>query len=157
MITTKNIKQTSKEYFKILVMINIKKRWWIFVLLWLLALVNIIRGRMDTFNIFFIVFSIVYPLLYLAYLFWFANSKDNKLYFIERYYDIYEDKIIGFLSDGTESPIKLEYFVRVLEMKNYYLLYISKAQFVYLPKDSFKSEQDKDWFENNILAKIQIK
>jgi hypothetical protein len=84
-----------------------------------------------------------------------AYSKDNKLFLLERYFEIYENKIIEILNDGTKSLIKIEHFIKVIQTKKFYLLYFTKEQYIIITKDSFKRKQDKDWFEREIFMKIE--
>lgn len=85
----------------------------------------------------------------------FANSKDNKLFLLERYFEIDEDRFVGFLIDGTDSTIKIERIIRKIELKDIYLLYVAKNQFIFITKDSFKSDNDRIWFEQKILSNIK--
>ncbi|GEC71762.1 hypothetical protein FFL01_13010 [Flavobacterium flevense] len=100
-------------------------------------------------------FSFIYPLLIIFQYWRFANSGDNKIFLLERNYEIDDEKIIGNLSDGTSSTIMNNHLIKTIQLKNAYLLYISKLQFIYIPKDSFITEQDKDWFEKEIVKNIK--
>ena len=155
MITTGKIKLTSNYYFKILLLIILKKKWWWLILIAVLGLFMLSEDNRDSRDLFFTIYIIVLPIYLIINAWRFANSKDNKLFLIERYFNIYEDKIVGILDDGSESSIKLENFIKVLEFKEFYLLYISKTQYIYIPKSSFKSLQDKEWFNNEIVLKIK--
>lgn len=155
MITTKKIQLTKKSFFKTLLMAHLKRRWWFFILIWALAFLFSLNNRNDSFEHFYSCFAVLYP-IYFLYTYWnFANSKDNALFLLERYYDIYEDRFVCFLSDGTESTFKCEHFIKKVELKNIYLLYISRNQFVFIPKEAFKSKEDEDWFRQSILSKIR--
>ncbi|MEO8516776.1 MAG: YcxB family protein [Flavobacterium sp.] len=155
MITTKKFQLTKKSFFQTLVMAHLKRRWWFFILIWALAFLFSLNGRNDPFEQFYVFFAAFYP-IYFLYRYWnFARSKDSAVFLLERYFDIYEDRFVGVLSDETESTIKFEHFIKQVELKNIYLLYISRNQFVFIPKDAFKSEHDKNWFEQNIISKIR--
>ena len=108
----------------------------------------------DSLGNFLMILFTIYPFIVVFQYWRYANSKDNKIYLLERHYEIYEDKIIGVLSDGTDSTIMIDKFIKVIRLKNTYLLYMSKIQFIYIPKNCFKSEQDKDWFEKEVISKI---
>ena len=155
MITTKKVKLTPKELFSILILRYIKKRWWLFIWIWVLALILGLDGINDSFDIFFIVFAIVYPILLLIQFWRYVTSKDNKILLLERYYEIDNEKINGIIDQDTYSPIKLEHFIKVDLIRKTYLLYIAKNQFVYIPIDSFESDSDRQWFENEIIKKIK--
>jgi hypothetical protein len=155
MIITKKVKLTPKELFSILILRYIKKRWWLFIWIWVLALILGLDGINDTFDIFFIVFAIIYPILLLIQFWRYVTSKDNKILLLERYYKIDHEKINGIIDTDTYSPIKIEHFKKVDLIRKTYLLYIAQNQFVYIPIDSFESDSDKVWFENEIIKKIK--
>ena len=97
----------------------------------------------------------IYPVI-IVFQYWrFSNSKANKVFFLERNYEIYDDKIVGNLSDGTSNEILITHFIKVIRLKKCFLLYLSKNQFLYFPQDSFKSRSDKNWFEQKIVSQIK--
>lgn len=155
MITTKKFQLTKKSFFQALIMAHLKRRWWFFILIWVLAFLFSLNDRNDLFQQFYVFFAIFYP-VYFLYRYWnFASSKDNVIFLLERYFTIYEDRFVDFLSDGTENTIKSQHFIKQVELKNIYLIYISRTQFILIPKDSFQSIEDKIWFEHTIISKIK--
>jgi hypothetical protein len=155
MIKTKKIQLTTNTLFSTLLNVYFKKRWWLII--WILiigVLFSTSKSRGST-EIFIIFFSFAYPFL-IAFQYWrFSNSKDNKVFFLEREFEVFQDRIIATLSDGTSSTIMIKHFIKVIELKNSYLLYSSKTQFMYIPKNAFQSETDKIWFEQEIIKKIK--
>lgn len=155
MITTKKVKLTPKELFSILILRYIKKRWWLFVWIWVLAIILGLKEQHDYFDKFFIAFAIIYPILLIIQFWRYVVSKDNKLLLLERYYEIDSEKINGIIDKDTYSPIKLEHFIKADLIRKTYLLYIAKNQFIYIPIDSFENDSDKEWFKNEIIKKIK--
>lgn len=154
MIKTNKIKLTSNTVFMTLLKIYWRKRWWFIILMILIGMLVFTTGQGDANSVFIISFTIVYPLL-IVFQYWrFANSKENKSYLLEREYEIFNDRIIAILSGGTSSTILTEHFVKYLKLKNDYLLYLSKIQFIYVPNEAFKTESDRSWFKENIINKI---
>jgi len=154
MIKTNKIKLTPNTVFTTLLKIYWRKRWWFIILMLLMGMLVFTTGQGDANSVFIISFSILYPLL-IVFQYWrFANSKENKSYLIEREYEIFNDRIIAILSDGTSSTILTEHFVKYVKLKNDYLLYLSKIQFIYVPNEAFKTESDRSWFKENIISKI---
>lgn len=155
MIKTKKIQLTTSTFFSTLLNVYLKKRWWLIIWILIIGILVSTGKRRESTEIFIMIFSFAYPFV-IAFQYWrFANSKDNKVFLLEREYEISNDKIIGTLSDGTSSTILIEHFVKVLKLKTSFLLYISKTQFIYIPKDAFKTEADKIWFEQEIISKIK--
>ena len=155
MIQTKNVKLTPKELFEILILRYAKQRWWLYAWIWILAIIIGLQETYDYFAYFFMVFAIVYPILVVIQFWRYVKSKDNRILFLERHYEIDSEKINGIIDQDTYSPIKLEHFIKVVMIRKTYLLYVAKSQFIYIPIDSFKSESDRVWFENEIIKKIK--
>jgi predicted membrane protein len=155
MITTKKVKLTPREFFLILIIRHIKKQWWLFAAIWFLAIIFLVNGINDPVQMFFPVFAIIYPALIVIQFWKYVTSKDNKLLLLERYYEIDNEKINGVIDRDTYSPIKLDHFIKVDWIRNTYLLYVSKNQFIYIPVDAFESDPDREWFEKEILTRIK--
>lgn len=155
MITTKKVKLTPKELFSILILRYIKKRWWLFVWIWVLAIILGLKEQHDYFDKFFIAFAIISPILLIIQFWSYVVSKDNKLLLLERYYEIDSEKINGIIDKDTYSPIKHEHFIKVDLIRKTYLLYITKNQFIYIPINSFENDSDRERFENEIIKKIK--
>lgn len=156
MVVTNKFDLTKKEYFRVLLSMLIKRNWWKFLFLWLLALLISFKNDKDSLDLFFIIFLFSYPLLMIFEYWRFANSKDNRKIFGERYYEISTDEINAFLFDGSKSTIKFNHFVKTFELKDYFFIYISKSQSLYFPKRIFKSKDDLEWFKENIFNKVKL-
>lgn len=154
-ITTREIKLVPNEFFKILLALYFKKRWWFW------ACIIVVAGSSLAVNIdepvvrFLTYFLIAYPFLLVLQYWKYAHSKDNKIFLMERFYRIDHEKIVGVMEDGTENTILLDHVIRKVGLKEFYLLYIAKTQFIYIPKASFRSGEDRKWFEDEILTKLQ--
>jgi hypothetical protein len=154
MIRTERFALTSQDYFKIILTTYLKKRWWIISLLLLFGLLFSLRNEKDSFEYFLMLFAFFYPIIVLISFWRYSKSKDNKLFLVERFYEISDDSLTGILSDGSVSIIKKDNFIKTVELRKYYLLYISKNQFVIFPKRAFINQQDKDWFRLEYIKKI---
>lgn len=155
MITTKKVKMTPNNLFKILIIRYLKKRWWLIAWMLILAAFLGFNGIQDSFEVFLIVFVLVYPVILVIQFWRYVVSKDNKILLLERYYEIDNEKINGIIDQDTYSPIKLEHFIKVDLIRKTYLLYIAKNQFIYIPMDSFQNDSDRKWFENEIVNRIK--
>ncbi len=155
MINTKNIKLTTKTLFTTLLTVYLKKRWWLILFILIVSFLISLTENKDNDDYFIIIFGFIYPLIILLQYWQFANSKDNKIFLLEKNYEIDNEKIIGNLNDGTSSTIMNNHFIKAIQLKKSYLLYISKTQFIYIPKNAFQTEQDKNWFEKEIVGNIK--
>ena len=155
MIKTKRVKLTPKDLFLILILRYIKKCWWLFAWISFLAIIFGLNGINDSFDIFFIAFAIIYPILIVIRFWIHVTSKDNKSFFLERHYEMDNEKINGIIDQDTFSTQKIELFIKVEFIQKTYLLFFSKSQFMYIPANSFESDADREWFDNEIVKKIK--
>ena len=157
MIKTKKFQLTKKEYFSFLIRILLKKRWWLFTFILFISVLILLSENRDTTDIFVVDFGFLYPLV-IALQYWrFTNSKENKIIFAERQHEIFVDRIISHMGEISESTIDVKNFIKVFELKDLYLLYISKGQSLYFPKHAFKTKEDENWFRNEVFLKIKNK
>lgn len=155
MIVTEKIKLTSKDLFNILITSYLKKRWWLLAWIWVMIVILLVRQSNDSFG-YFIVAALIFIQLIIAYQYWgYAKSKENNLLTQERYYEIDPDKIVGTVIDGTSTSIETRLFVSFIKTSKYYLLYTSKTEFIYLPISCFKSVEDINWFEREVIEKVR--
>ncbi|KOS05846.1 hypothetical protein AM493_07190 [Flavobacterium akiainvivens] len=153
MVTTKQFSLTPNNLLKALLSIYLKKRWWLLVLVWIWAAIVSspdVQGGTPL-----IVIAVLYPVLIVYRIWRFANDKENAILYAARYYEMTESEITGYINDGSESRTILHTVIKYIELKHCYMLYVSKTQFIYIPKDCFGTLQDKLWFENKILASLK--
>jgi len=99
----------------------------------------------------YILRGVVIFILICFYLIWRSTcSKENKIFFKERRYEITDDFLYAYLNDGTEDKLNLENITKITATKKYYLIFMSKATFFYLPIDALVSEEDKNTLDNFI-------
>ena len=155
MIKTKKFQLNKKEYFMFLVRLELKRRGWLFAFIWIFSTLVLFTGKKDSFSIFIIVVGFTYPVLTI-YKYWnFANSKDNKIIFYERQHEIFSDRIISGMGEISNSTIPMQNFIKVFELKDLYLLFLSKGQTLFLPKRIFETPEDENWFRNEVFLKIK--
>jgi len=155
MIKTKKFQLTKKEYFLFLIRITLKKRWWLFAFILFISFPILLSKNRDTSDIFVAAFGFLYPLV-IALQYWrFTNSKENKIIFAERQHEIFHDRIISHMGEISESTIDIQNFIKVFELKDLYLLYLSKGQTLFFPKRIFETPEDENWFRNEVFLKIK--
>lgn len=155
MIKTKKFQLTKKEYFMFLVRLELKRRGWLFAFMWMFSTFVLFTGKKDSLSFFIIIVGFIYPILTI-YKYWsFANSNENKIIFNERQHEIFPDKIVSRMGEISESTIPVQNFIKVFELKDLYLLYISKGQSLFFPKRIFETTEDENWFRNEVFLKIK--
>ncbi len=154
MISTFPIKSTRKNYFKLLLSLYWRRKWWLAALWLLFAIICLTVQEKTIWDYIVIALGFGYPVLITIQYWFYVRSLANRIFFQERWYEIDEDKLVGHFYDGTASPIRWVHFVKYLKRNDRYLLYLSQGQFVDLPFSSFRSEEDREWFETSILTII---
>lgn len=155
MIVTENIKLTNKELFKVMINSYLKKKWWLIAWIWVMIAILLFRQSNDSFG-YYIVAALILLQVVMLYQYWgYANSKEHSQFVNDRHYEIESDRIVGINTDGTSTSIETRRFISVQINSKYYLLFTSRVEFIYIPVCSFKSTEDRKWFESEILSKIK--
>jgi hypothetical protein len=123
--------------------------------IWILIIILLFSGNIGFVEIILLALIVLFQLVIIAQYWFYAHSKDNRIYLLSRYYEIDTDRVIETMEDGTSSIIKNERFIKVMKTTNYYLLYVARNEYVYLPVSSFESLDDREWFEVEIVNKIK--
>jgi hypothetical protein len=155
MIKTKEIKITANEFFRLILSIYLKKRWWLVAWIWILIVILLLSRQIGLVEIILLALILLFQVVIIGQYWFYAHSKDNRIYLLSRYYEIDTDRIVETMEDGTSSTIKTERFINVLKTSGYYLLYVARNEYIYLPVGAFQSLADREWFENVILNKIR--
>lgn len=155
MIKTKKFQLTQTEYFSFIIRILFKKRWHLYALIWLFSFGILFNDKRDYFINSIMVFGFIFPLIPFFTYWRFANSKENKNFFREIQHEISPDIIISKIGEISKSTFEIQNFIKVLELKDLYLLYFSKGQCLYLPKRIFETSEDENWFRNEVFLKIK--
>jgi hypothetical protein len=155
MIKTQEIKITANEFFRLILSIYLTKRWWLVAWIWILIIVILFNGQIGLIEIALLSFILIFQVIIVAQYWIYAHSKDNRIYLSSRHYEIDANQVVERMEDGTSSTIKNERFIKVVKTKKYYLLYVARNEYIYLPFRAFESPSDLEWFENEIASKIR--
>jgi len=154
MLKTQNIKISANEFFRFILSIYLKKRWWLVAWIWILIIILLLSGHIGFLEITLLVLILLFQVIIVAQYWVYAHSKDNRLYLLSRYYEIDLKQVVEIMEDGTTSTIRIERFIKVMKSKKYYLLYVARNEYIYLPHSAFKSLSDQEWFEEEFVKKI---
>ena len=155
MIKTQDIKLTANEFFRLILSIYLKKRWWLLAWIWILIVILLFSGSIGLIEIILLAFILLFQIILVAQYWIYAHSKDNRIYLLARHYEIDSDQVIELMEDGTTSTIRTGRFIKVIKTTRYYLLYVARNEYIYLPFIAFESLADQEWFENEIRNKIR--
>jgi hypothetical protein len=155
MIKTQEIKIAANEFFRLILSIYLKKRWWLLAWIWILIIILLFSGRIGFIEITLLALIVLFQIIIIGQYWFYAHSKDNRLYLLAKYYEIDKAQIIEVMEDGTSSTIRTERFIKVMKTNRYYLLYVARNEYIYLPISAFESLVDREWFEEEIVNKIR--
>jgi len=140
-ITTRPFNLTPQQYFNISLRRSLRT---IFLVLGLYFSIGVAFLFIHDI-VFAVIFFLAIPIL-LGMFLWrikrLTHTKENKALFIERYLTIDETYLCGYVKDGAESKVPLTNIVKIISTKTYFLLYLSKLTFIYLPYTAFVTPAD---------------
>lgn len=158
LIRTKQFQISPKELRGIIAVDYYKRMRFILIIFSALTVLNIIISIIQK------EFSwwLLYCLGFIAYLlsvplFLRLQGRTSELNFQSRYCEMDENFFAIFFEDGSISKLRYEHFMKVVKKGEYYFLYITKAQFHYLPVAAFESEKDMHRFDLFLEGKQLIK
>jgi hypothetical protein len=149
-IYTKTYSITPIEYFIIVSTNRLRRFWWLYLLCIVSAVYAISHVDQNPLSILLVIFGLAYPPALFIYLYFWTTSKKNKAIFLDRKLIISDEKITALVEDNSKSEIQWKYIFRFVERRKYWLLYIAKGQFVYIPKEAFQTNDDLDNFKGKI-------
>jgi hypothetical protein len=83
-----------------------------------------------------IIYGIICLPIVLTYYYFWANSSKNNTLFQDKQLTLENEKL-SISSDGIYSELSYKHIQKIVETTDYLLLYIAKAQFLYIPKTAF--------------------
>jgi len=157
-VKTKKYQLPKKTYINLGLMELLKKQWW--YILGPIAL-GCIAFALPSYKWWFIIPAILIPILYL--LFWaiqFAGVtqlEQNKVMFDKLSYEIDSRQVLIKLNTKQGSPMQWSMIKGAKKGKDYFLLIVSKGQFIHLPFKIFNSDNDIKFVESILKRKEYIK
>lgn len=156
MITTREITLDPKTFFRLLLGLNFRlKTRILYGIAAVLAIAWIIMYPYQK-QIWLLLAAVCLFPLVTVFLTWrTAHNKMNRSFTVPRSYTIGDAQITAHLPDGQEELFDIAHIHRVNRTRHYYLLFTTPIEFIYLPYDAFRSEADREWFEQNIIRRAK--
>ena len=153
-IETKEFEFPAKDYFRLALRHQIKATFWIFAYLIMVIFASAIMSNELAWGVFIVLtFLIVIPIVSYLKIRFLAYSKDNRNVFKKRKWTFDAKEFHVTSESGAESHGPLDDLVfRATVSCGYYCLFAAKMQFYPLPFTAFESEEDRLYFEKEILA-----
>lgn len=141
MTQTKEFNLSKNTYAKIVMSTRLRRSWWLYLLLPITAAFHINKFGKDSFSSFFVVFAFCYPIVLFLYLyFWAISSGHNPI--LGKTNLSFDEEFLYIKRNADETKLVSKNIQKVLSKKEYWMLYISKGLFIYVPKNIFYSEED---------------
>lgn len=157
-IKTKIFQTTPKELRYLLTIDYYRRMKITLIILLVVALISIVSSLLQNFFDWWIIYFLALIAYFLALpLFFQVQKRTSALNFQNRYCEIDENFFTIFYEDGSMVKLNYAHFIQVMKKADYYFLYMTKAQFYYLPVAAFKSEKDIHRFELFLQGKQLIK
>ncbi|MFH7028558.1 MAG: YcxB family protein [Heteroscytonema crispum UTEX LB 1556] len=155
-IRTKNFNLTRNQFRQIISVDYFQRIKLILILFSVLILINLVISLYAK----QLTWELIFTLIVIAYLvsipFFVSLKEQYKLNFLNRYCEIDENFFAVCYEDGSIIKLKFDHFIKAVKWSEYYFLYITKAQFYYLPIAAFDSEKDMYRFDFFLQGKQLI-
>lgn len=141
-VKTKKYQLTSSKYIGLATKALLKKEW----KYWGIPLAILIPGFFFPGFWWYFTFALLVPTLYL--IFWwiqfagFTQHEAGKMFFYKMSYEIDAKQVMLKVDSKHGMPVEYKNFKKVFKTKDAFLLTMSKAQFIYLPFEIFKTDSD---------------
>ncbi len=102
---------------------------------------------------FLALFSVIYPLIVVASIWGHAYSEQNRIFYRPRHFVVDENQIEGVINGEQQGIISKADVLRVMEVRNMFIFYISKSQLYLDPFSAFQQKEDIRAFRNWLSRK----
>ena len=157
-IKTKKYELPKTTYMKLGILTLLRQQWYFSPIPFAIMSIGFIFPR---YWIWFFVIGLLVGILYIA--FWALQFygvtilPQNKIIFDKMMYEIDSRQILMKINAKEGMPITWDKVTEAKKGKDYYLLFLSKAQFIHLPFKIFNSENDIKFMEALLRRKEYIK
>ncbi|MDZ8052955.1 MAG: YcxB family protein [Aulosira sp. ZfuVER01] len=158
LIRTKQFQVSPKELRAIIAVDYYKRMKLTLIIFSVLAVVNIILSIIQKEFSWWLLYCLGFIAYILSVPLWLRlQGRTSELNFQSRYCEMDEDFFAIFFEDGSITKLRYEHFTKAVKKGEYYFLYMTKAQFHYLPVAAFESEKDMHRFDLFLEGKQLIK
>jgi len=155
-VRTKKYQLATGKYIGLALVGVLKQQWWVFLIYFAIC-----SGFFIIPNAWWIIGASIALILYL--LFWLVQFagvtqlEQSKFLFNKLNYELSSQQILVKLNAKQGMPMKWDQIKRSSAKKEAFLLFVSKAQLIYLPHRIFNSDNEIKFFETILKRKGYIK
>lgn len=156
MITTREITLDPQTFFRILLNLNFRmKTRLLYGFAAVLTIVWIVLYPTQKQLWLLVAVLCLFPLVTVFLTWRTAHNKMNRSFTVPRSYTIGDTQITAHLPGGQEEIFDIAHIHRIDRKRHYYLLFTTPIEFLYLPYDAFRSDADREWFEQHIVYRAR--
>lgn len=138
---------TKKEFFRLSLWHHYLHRQWVYLIAYpsiiFFSVSLLVIQTNVTLAIFGLCLAIFTPTYLIIYYWRYAHDEKNKWITKPLIYQIDAQRVTWKSPTGISGEIPWKHIIQKRETSNYYLLYVSKNQFLYIRKDKFQSKEDR--------------
>lgn len=155
-VKTRNYRLEKKEYIKMALTGILKQQWWV-----ALIVVAICLGYFWVASIWWFIGAFIGAALYL--LFWWiqfygvTQLEQGKMLFERFSYEINSQQIVMKINAREGMPMKWDQIKRAKVGKDYFLLFVNKAQLIHLPYKIFNTDNERKFVASILKTKGLLK
>jgi|TARA_B100000780_G_C21082039_1_gene435768 hypothetical protein len=155
-VRTKKYQLATGKYIGLALVGVLKQQWWVFLIYFAIC-----SGFFIIPNAWWIIGASIALILYL--LFWLVQFagvtqlEQSKFLFNKLNYELSSQQILVKLNAKQGMPMKWDQIKRASAKKEAFLLFVSKAQLIYLPHRIFNSDNEIKFFETILKRKGYLK
>jgi len=155
-VKTKKYQLSTGKYIKLGLINILRSQWWVILIALAIASMTFVIPS-NWWWIGALIALVLYGLFWLIQFAGITQLEQNKILFERLNYEISSQQILIKLNPKQGMPMKWENIKKAYAGKDFFLLVISKAQFIYLPHRIFNSENERKFMETILRRKNYIK
>ena len=155
-VKTRKYQLPTGKYIKLGMLNILREQWWVFLIAIAISCMTFIIPS-NWWWIGALIALVLYGLFWLIQFAGVTQLEQNKILFERLNYEITSQQIMIKLNPKQGMPMKWENIKKAFAGKDFFLLIISKAQFIHLPFKIFNSENDRKFMETILKRKNLLK
>lgn len=155
-VKTKKYQLSTGKYIKLGLINILRSQWWVILIALAIASMTFVIPS-NWWWIGALIALVLYGLFWLIQFAGITQLEQNKILFERLNYEISSQQILIKLNPKQGMPMKWENIKKAYAGKDFFLLVISKAQFIYLPHRIFNTDNERKFMETILRRKNYIK
>jgi hypothetical protein len=155
-VKTRKYQLSTGKYIRLGLLNILRGQWWVLLIAIAIASITFLIPS-HWWWIGALIALVLYGLFWLIQFAGITQMEQNKILFERLNYEISSQQLLIKLNPKQGMPMKWENIKKAYVGKDFFLLVISKAQFIYLPFKIFNSDNDRKFMETILRRKNYIK